>query len=193
MFIAAAISTMCYYGMWTGLGVEYKTVDITPRVIFLTKYIDYLITQPLILTTLCLISKADNSVLVSLVGNNILMVLAALVGAVNVAPFKYMWWFAGVIFLVLVVVQLVQRLEGSNDIYKILSYITIATLCIYPLVWLCGSEGTAALGLSQEVGLLTLCDLVAKLGFGLYFLFNFEAAMGDEEGEGLNDNSQQYV
>merc|ERR1712216_320383 len=48
-------------------------------------------------------------------------------GAMNVAPFKYMWWFAGLMFLIL-----------------------IATACVYPLVWMLGSEGTAALGLSQE-------------------------------------------
>jgi hypothetical protein len=57
-----------------------------------------------------------------------------------------------------------------------------------------GSEGTAALGLSQEVGIITITDLVAKLGFGLYFLFNFEDIMGEEsEDGGMNQQSQQYV
>jgi len=61
-------------------------------------------------------------------------------------------------------------------------------------VWMLGSEGTAALGLSQEVGIITITDLVAKLGFGLYFLFNFEDIMGeDSEDGGMNQQSQQYV
>ena len=52
----------------------------------------------------------------------------------------------------------------------------------------------AALGLSQEVGIITVTDLVAKLGFGLYFLFNFDDVMGEEGGEeGMNQQSQQYV
>merc|ERR1719261_115020 len=147
MFMSAAISTMCFYAMWTGVGVELKTTDVTPRVIFLPRYVD------LLLTPLSLISKADTSVLVSLVGYDILMILATLVGAMNVAPFKYMWWFAGLMFLILIIVQLVQRFEGANDGYKLINYIFIATACVYPLVWMLGSEGTAALGLSQEVGL----------------------------------------
>jgi hypothetical protein len=32
--------------------------------------------------------------------------------------------------------------------------IVIGTTCVFPLMWLLGSEGTAALGLSQEV---TMC------------------------------------
>merc|ERR1712127_778440 len=138
----------------------------------------------LLLATIGVLSKADTSVLVSLVGYDILMVLAALVGAMNIAPFKYMWWFAGLIFLILIIVQLLQRFEGANDGYK---------LCNYPFVWMLGSEGTAALGLSQEVGIMTITDLVAKVGFGMYLLFNFES-IADEEGEdGMNQQSQQYV
>ena len=56
-----------------------------------------------------------------------------------------------------------------------------------------GSEGTAALGLSQEVGIITVTDLVAKVGFGLYFLFNFDEIMGDADEDGVNQQSQQYV
>jgi hypothetical protein len=57
-----------------------------------------------------------------------------------------------------------------------------------------GSEGTAALGLTQEVGILVVTDLVAKIGFGLYLLFNFEDIMGEEaEDAGMNQQSQQYV
>ena len=71
--------------------------------------------------------------LVSLVGYDVMMVLAFLVGAMNIAPFKYMWWFAGFVFLILIVIQLVQRFEGANDGYKLCNYIFIATACVYPL------------------------------------------------------------
>jgi bacteriorhodopsin len=77
--------------------------------------------------------QADTSVMVSLVGYDVMMVLAFLVGAMNIAPFKYMWWFAGFVFLILIVVQLVQRFEGANDGYKLCNYIFIATACVYPL------------------------------------------------------------
>eukprot|EP00960_Hanusia_phi_P028864 747627-Hanusia_phi.AAC.3 len=44
---------------------------------------------------------------------------------------------------------------------------------VFPILWLLGSEGTAALGLSQEVGIACITDLIATVGFGLYFLLNY--------------------
>ena len=74
-----------------------------------------------------------------------------------------------------------------------LNYIFIGTACVYPLVWMLGSEGTAALGLSQEVGIMAVTDLVAKVGFGFYLLFNFDDIAGDDLDDGINQQSQQYV
>ena len=98
--------------------------------------------------------------------------------------------FVGLMSFILIIVQ---RCGGANDGYKLINYIYIATACVYPLVWMLGSEGTAALGLSQEVGLLAVTDLVAKLGFGLYLVFNYEDIAGEDADDGMNQQSQQYV
>jgi len=191
LFLSSAVAAMAYYSMWNGFGVQYKTSDVTPRVIFWSRHLDQLITVPTVLATLCLIAKSDSSIIVAVVGEGILFVLSAMVGAATVAPVKYMWWFASALFGVLVIVHLIQRIpEGSHDIHKHLTYITVVSIVVYSLLWLLGSEGTAALGLSQEVGLFTVTDLVSKVGFGLYFLFNYDSVM--EEDDAAHE-SQQYV
>jgi len=197
-FLACAVSAMGYFAMWTGVGTLYKR-DSTPRVIFLPRYLSGLLAQPLILAALSQMRQAEPTALVSLLGSDILMLLALMIGALCVAPFKYAWLFAAAGFLVLLLVNLVQRLHGQNDIYKMCSYMLIGCNCVYVLAWVVGSEGTASLGLTQEVALILLTDLVALLGFALYFLFNYEAAMPHEEGaEGEldgddNQQSQQFV
>uniref|UniRef100_A0A7S0MSK8 Rhodopsin n=1 Tax=Cryptomonas curvata TaxID=233186 RepID=A0A7S0MSK8_9CRYP len=191
LFLCSAVACMAYYSMWNGLGVQYKTSDVTPRVIFWSRHLNQLITVPTILATLCLIAKSESSVVVAVVGEGILFVLSAMVGAATVAPVKYMWWFASALFGVLVIIHLVQRIpEGSHEIHKHLTYLTIVSLVVYSLLWLLGSEGTAALGLSQEVGIFTVVDLLSKVGFGLYFLFNYDAVMDEDEAA---HESQQYV
>ena len=45
-FFMAAVASCSYYAMWAGLGVEYKTTDTTPRVIFWARYLDWVITLP---------------------------------------------------------------------------------------------------------------------------------------------------
>ena len=55
-----------------------------------------------------------------------------------------------------------QRFEGANDGYKLCNYIFIATACVYPLVWMLGSEGTAALGLSQVTSRVNIASRKTK-------------------------------
>ena len=52
---------------------------------------------------------------------------------------------------------------------KLLTWLVIISWIVYPILWIVGSEGTAALGLSQQVGLTTITDLVAKVRPSLYF------------------------
>ena len=79
---------------------------------------------------------------------------------------------------------------------KILIAITFISWCIYPIMWVLGSEGLSAVSLdfevkppprihqsrplprcslirlgAQQVGLITLADLVSKLAFGFYLMF----------------------
>jgi bacteriorhodopsin len=46
LFLCSAVACMAYYSMWNGLGVQYKTSDVTPRVIFWSRHLNQLITVP---------------------------------------------------------------------------------------------------------------------------------------------------
>jgi bacteriorhodopsin len=194
-FFVAAVSACAYYAEWAGLGVEYKTTDTTPRVIFWAHYLDWVVTGPLILADLALLSRSDTPTIISLVGNMVLYVICGLIGALTVAPYKYMWWVASLIFLIIVFMLLLQRLNNAEgyggDALKGLTWLTILVWLVYPIVWIVGSEGTGALGLSQEVGIITIADLIAKIGFGFYLLANVDAP--EMESVPLNQSSQQYV
>jgi len=190
-FILTTVLAMSYYAMWTGLGVTFKTTDTTPRVIFWGRYLGHLLAMPLIMVDLSLVYKLDMGSMLSLVAYDIIMYLAGFIGAYSVGAHKWTWWFVAFAFAILITVQLVKMLMAENvsEIAKMLTYIVIGSTCIFPLMWLLGSEGTAALGLSQEVGVVAVVDLVAAVGFGLYFLLNYDQVMDDEE---VGD-SQQYV
>ena len=45
-FLSTAIAALAYYSIWNGLAVQYKTSDITPRVIFWPRHLDQIITVP---------------------------------------------------------------------------------------------------------------------------------------------------
>jgi bacteriorhodopsin len=46
---------------------------------------------------------------------------------------------------------------------------------LYPVVWVIGTEGVGAVGVSTEVFLFLVLDLLAKVGFGFLLLTNRQA------------------
>jgi len=193
-FFVAVLSACSYYAMWSGLGVIYKTTDTTPRVIFWAHYMDWVITGPLLIACLAMLSKSDLVTLVFMMGDTILVILTSLIGAMTVAPYKYFWWIASIAFQVLLGFLLLQRLNNAEgyggDTLKLLTWLVIISWIVYPILWIVGSEGTAALGLSQQVGLTTITDLVAKVGFCFYLLTHMDQPESEEP---INQSSQQYV
>ena len=140
---------------------------------------------------LSLVYKLDVSSMLQLVCYDVIMYVAGFVGAYSVGPHKWVWWFVAFAFAILITIQLSKMVmnENTSEIAKVLTYCVIVATCVFPLMWLLGSEGTAALGLSQEVGIVAIADLATTVGFGLYFLLNYDMVM-DEDEEG---DSQQYV
>ena len=59
--------------------------------------------------------------------------------------------------------QLLPTAAEKHAIYKNSVHGVIVCLAIFNLLWLMGSEGSASLGLSQEVAVLAILDLAAKV------------------------------
>lgn len=70
-----------------------------------------------------------------------------------------------------------------QQIFKTLAVLTVVLWSLYPVVWLLGTEGFAAVNLATEVALFLALDLAAKVGFGFYLLTNHQA-LGEASGGG---------
>jgi len=180
-WMCCAITTLAYYAMWAGVGVQYKTTDVTPRAIFWARYVDRFLTTPLLLCALSAFAKADLPVLISLLGADMIMMACLAMGALVFGPDKYFWWVGAVILFVIMVSQLLTILakvedEKRKEVMRTLIWLTIICGVAYIALWLLGSEGTAALGLSQEVGLTTIVDLISKAGVLFFLISNLDTS-----------------
>jgi len=185
-WMCCAVAALAYYAMWAGVGVQYKTTDVTPRVIFWARYVDRFVTTPLLLCALSAFAKAEFPVLISLLGADMIMMSCLALGAFVYGPDKYFWWVGAMILFVLMVSQLLTMLakiedEKRKEVMRTLVWLTIICWVAYIVLWLLGSEGTAALGLSQEVGLTTIVDLVSKAGVLFFLVANMDES--DEAGK----------
>jgi bacteriorhodopsin len=76
---------------------------------------------------------------------------------------------------VLISYQLLPTAAEKHAIYKNSVHGVIVCLAIFNLLWLMGSEGSASLGLSQEVGIYVIVDVILKTGLGLYIVLQYGA------------------
>mmetsp|Transcript_34504 Transcript_34504/g.91071 ORF Transcript_34504/g.91071 Transcript_34504/m.91071 type:complete len:219 (+) Transcript_34504:261-917(+) len=184
IFIAAIVSAGAYYMMMNGYGVVHKTeADETVVTIFWARYVDRFFTTPLILLNIALLVRAEAGEIVMLVGNDVLMVLAGAIGSTQLGSSKWIWWFISMVFFVLIFLQLfgfLAKVRDDEDVsttqgIKILVAITFISFCVYPIMWVLGSEGLSAVSLNFEVGLICLADLVSKIAFGFYLMFGIDS------------------
>uniref|UniRef100_A0A6U4YEG3 Uncharacterized protein n=1 Tax=Hemiselmis andersenii TaxID=464988 RepID=A0A6U4YEG3_HEMAN len=191
LFLAGAAGGIGYFAMVTGLGVDLKTIDETPRVVFWARYATQVASQPLLLAAVGSLAQMETAVLVPLVVEDILLVMAGYLGSTTIAPMKYFWWLTSCLFTVLIGLHLLSATKGGHAVLRNAAYGVIACLAAFQILWLMGSEGTANLGLAPEVGLYVVVDIVLKLGLGLYLLFSYDAVAGKEEGQEVG--SASYV
>jgi len=198
LFLVAIISAGTYYSMMNGYGVIHKNETSGEVVtIFWARYVDRLFTTPLILLDIALLVRAEAGETVMLIGNDILMVVAAGIGATQLSPSKWIWWVVSIVFFVLIFLQLFGFLakvrddenSGVTQGLKILIAITFISWCIYPVMWVLGSEGLSAVTLDFEVALITLADLISKLAFGFYLMFAVQDNSNDELAESAERTS----
>uniref|UniRef100_A0A6T8IZ18 Rhodopsin n=1 Tax=Hemiselmis andersenii TaxID=464988 RepID=A0A6T8IZ18_HEMAN len=194
-FIIASVAAGAYYSMWSGYGVTKKVEAEGPqRFIFWGRYVDWLITTPLLLYDIAVVVDAELGEIVMLLGVDVLMIVSGYIGASVLHPYKWAWWTLGMFFFGIVMYMFVgfyskcrETKPDVADKYKILLALTIVSWCVYPIMWVIGSEGLAAVSLDIEVGFICLADLVAKVGFGLYLLF--AVLPTEEEGEAAEKTS----
>jgi bacteriorhodopsin len=146
------------------------------------RYVDWLLTVPLLMTELILVMKLSQSETVKkasqLAGLAALMIILGYPGEISSDPgTRWTWWGLSMIPFLVIVYQLVAGLASSvaaqpaeaRGLVNSARYITLVTWSFYPIVFvlpmlgISGPEATTAV----QVG-YTIADILAKAGFGLY-------------------------
>jgi bacteriorhodopsin len=169
-FFVCAIAACMYLLMAFGQGdvvVSKATLAITPvgvgadinaELVYWARYLDWVVTTPLLLLGLVTVGLKAISGALSLDDNH-----------------KYVWFaiscgfFLAVLILVWGPVRASAAAQGAGvaSLYnKLLGILTVLWF-IYPILWILGTEGTGTISLNTEVIVFTIIDLSAKVGFGI--------------------------
>ena len=185
--LISGIAAVAYVAM--ALGIGWLPVD--KRTVFLPRYIDWLLTTPLLLVFLALLARLKRRGLVIVLTANTLMLGFGLGAAVLETNLRYVLFGAGVLSFLPVVYYLFgpmtsrARTAEAEQLFLALRNLTVALWVIYPLAWLVGPMGAAVTSLTVDIIVIGYLDLVSKVGFGLIALLNADLidAVGVTEGD----------
>jgi len=189
-YITAAITlvaTIAYFSMgsnlgWTAIEVEYVRSD--PRVggimrqIFYVRYIDWVVTTPLLLADLLLTCGLPTPTIFYTILMDEIMVITGLVGALVKSNYKWGYFVFGMLAFLFVAYTVV--FEGraharalGNDIAKVYTICGVWTIFLwflYPIAWGI-SEGGNVISSDGEAIFYGILDILAKPVFGALLLW----------------------
>ena len=178
-------SGLAYMAMALGQG----KIEIAGQVTHFARYLDWLVSTPLLLLALGLTAmfyvpkdKRQVTLLAGLMGADVVMILCGLFADLSQSPtLRYVWYSCGVgAFLVVLYIiwSPLKRIadsygsELSRSYHILVLYLTVLWIG-YPTVWLLGPSGLRVFGQTTDTFLFVVLPFFSKVGFSfldLYFL-----------------------
>lgn len=189
-YITAAITlvaSIAYFSMgsnlgWTAIQVEFQRSD--PKVsglmrqVFYVRYLDWIVTTPLLLMDLLLTCGMPTPTIAYVILMDLIMVITGLVGALVKSAYKWGYFTFGCVAFLFVAYSVVfegrayARALGNDvaKVYTICGCWTIGLWLLYPIAWGL-SEGGNVIPSDSEAIFYGVLDLAAKPAFGALLLW----------------------
>jgi bacteriorhodopsin len=192
-FTIALVAAIAYFVMATGGG---STILTNGREFYYARYVDRLITTPLILIDLALLALVapgrNIGLIAGLVMLDVFMTLTGLWAGSTVGPGRYALFIVSTLAFIALLYMIITRLfaaarsqsRATRQAFNTLAVLTVVLWTLYPIVWLVGTEGFGSVGQSTEIFLFLVLDLLSKIGFGFLLLTNYQALSEKARGGG---------
>merc|ERR1719204_1269355 len=190
-FLSAGITGIAaffYLIMFSGSGKVYEISFDAEGYIFWARYIDWLLTTPLMLFDLLTIAGSSKDDIMFIVGVDLLMIAFGFVGAFVSPTTRAIFFILAILCFGFIVMTLLQHMrynkygESANKLYAKVAYLTIIVWTCYPFVWLC-SEGSRMFSTTMEIIAYMLLDVSAKCIFSYIIVSERNALMAIQAGE----------
>ncbi|MBE9179986.1 bacteriorhodopsin [Oculatella sp. LEGE 06141] len=167
---------------WSGLAymamaLDQGKVEIAGQLTHYARYIDWLVTTPLLLlalgwTAMQTVDK-DKPLLMAVMGTDVVMITSGLIADLSQGWTRYLWYGVGCIAFV-VIMSLIwgpfrvktrgQGLELSSLYDRLLIYFTVLWIG-YPIAWIIGPSGLGFIDQTIDTLLFCILPFFSKVGF----------------------------
>jgi bacteriorhodopsin len=169
--------------LYSALAMNQGTIIFNGQEVHYARYLDWVVTTPLLLLSLALtgklLTRKEGWLIGSMMGTQVIMILTGLAAELSSPGFsQYFWYGLGCVALVVVLYIFwgpllgIAKTQGRaiERVYtKSATFLSIQWV-LYPLLWIIGQPGLQLIGsFWTTVGFLIL-PIISKAGFGFYNL-----------------------
>lgn len=172
-FTITLVATLAYCAKGIGQG----TITVFGKDIAWARYLDWLVTTPLLMVDLCKLAHAPSAVMIMLVCIDIIMITGGIGSAMTTSrPRSVFWFLISCAFYMLMVILIQSELDKSlvdydDDVkmlFSIFKMMTLSTWSFYPIVVFVSDQNAfctcGVLNHNQETIALAILDIISKLG-----------------------------
>lgn len=178
--IVVTWSGLAYAALALGQG----TAAINGTTVYYARYIDWVITTPLLLLSLNLTAKltlkVEGTLTAAMLSTQAIMIITGLVADLSPESIRWFWYGAGVIALCIILFIFWGPLRRKahmqhKDISKVYDrsafFLTVQWL-LYPLFWAIGSTGLHILDSDSSLIAFVTLPVISKVGFSFFNLLS---------------------
>ncbi|WP_434520884.1 bacteriorhodopsin [Halorubrum sp. AS12] len=163
------VAALAYLAMALGFGV----VSTPGGNLEAARYLDWLVTTPLLILFLGLLARPPRRVLIGLIGVDVVIIAGGVLASATTGTTSWVaFGVAGAAYAALVyglLVTLPRSASAEADrvtaVFGTLRNITVVLWTLYPVVWLLAPTGFGILTPATEMLVFVYLDVVSKVGF----------------------------
>jgi sensory rhodopsin len=163
------VAALAYLGMALGYG----NLTVSGRPLYVLRYVDWVVTTPLMVLYLGLLCNPSRRIYAALVAADVVVIASGVAAVVIPGPVRFASYLVGCVAYVSLLYLLVYTLPRAASfpspdaaaVFEKLRNLTAMLWTIYPAVWLLGPTGTGLLLPGTESLVVVYLDLISKVGF----------------------------
>jgi sensory rhodopsin len=173
------------------MAFDIGTITASGRVVSIPRYVDWLITTPLILLFLAMLGRTGRGSFVRLVVADIALLLLGGVAVVVSGPIRWVAFAAGVGCFGVLTYELYVTIprkatfptERTRILFVTLRNLTIALWTLYPVAWLLAPSGIELLTRDMAMLVVAYLDLISKAAFVALAVDGMDALVDADRGD----------
>jgi sensory rhodopsin len=173
---------------YVGIGLGFGLVTTNGRTWDVLRYLDWVVTTPLIVLYLAMLTRPGREAYLKIIGVDMLMILSGVAANVLPSPIRFVAFavgglaFLGLAWQLYVELEIDTSLDGDaterRALFEKLRNLTVVLWGIYPVVWLLSTKGLGLLLPGTEQVVTIYLDVLTKAGFTLIAVNGSETISG---------------